>query len=91
MAGPGGQMVEASLTMKCEDGKLSGSFVFNGSRELKVEEGTCTDKDLKFIIRRDRPQGGAMTYSMKGNLDGDSVKGTATMEGTSMDWSAKRK
>ncbi len=91
MAGPGGQMVDAALTMKCEDGKLTGTFVFNGSRELKVEEGTCTEQELRFTIRRNRPQGGTMTYSMKGALDGDTAKGTATMEGTAMDWTAKRK
>lgn len=91
MAGPGGQMVDAALTMKCQDGKLTGTFVFNGSRELKVEEGTCTEQELRFTIRRNRPQGGTMTYSMKGTLDGDTAKGTATMEGTSMDWKAKRK
>lgn len=86
--------VKAALTLKSEDGKLSGKFVFEGDRVLQITEGTVDGDTLKFTVRRNRPDGGSMTYKMTGKVDGKTIKGTATAvempDSGEMIWSATR-
>lgn len=85
---------KAALTLKAEDGKLTGKFVFEGNRVLEIMDGTVEGNSLKFTVKRDRQSGGSMTYRMSGKVDGKTIKGTATAaemaEGGEMTWSATR-
>lgn len=85
---------KAALTLKAEDGKLTGKFVFEGNRVLEIMDGTVEGASLKFTIKRDRQSGGSMTYKMNGKVDGKTIKGTATTaemtDGGEMTWSATR-
>jgi hypothetical protein len=85
---------KAALTLKAEDGKLTGKFVFEGNRTLEITEGTVDGSSLKFTVKRDRQSGGAMTYRMIGKVDGKTIKGAATTaetpEAGEMTWSATR-
>ena len=90
MPGPMGD-VSAEVTLTVDGEKLTGEFVFNGSRKLAVQDGTVKDGAVQFKIKRDRPSGGVMEYELSGKVDGDSMKGTAASEMGNAEWSAKRK
>lgn len=85
---------KAALTLKVEDGKLTGKFVFEGNRVLEISEGTVEDGTLKFTVKRNRAEGGFMTYKMTGKVDGKTIKGSATAvempDGGEMAWSAAK-
>ncbi len=85
---------KAALTLKAEDGKLTGKFVFEGNRVLEIMDGAVEGASLKFTVKRDRQSGGSMTYKMTGKVEGANIEGTATTperpEGGEMTWSATR-
>lgn len=92
MPGPGGQDVTADVTFTVEGEKLTGEFAFNGgSRKLAIADGSVKGNEVTFTIKRNRPQGGEMTYQLKGKVDGDAMKGSATSEMGDAQWTAKRK
>ena len=95
MGGPNGETVEAQLTLKVEDQRLTGSFVFPEGRKLEVQDGTVNGNTLKFVVKRERPQGGTATYKMAGSWEGGSIKGTAETDmfgqTAKAEWSASRK
>ncbi|MCS7024147.1 MAG: hypothetical protein NZV14_05065 [Bryobacteraceae bacterium] len=95
MSGPNGETVEAQLLLKNEDGKLTGSFLFPQGRKLELEEGRVDGNKLKFLIRRERPQGGVAVYKMEGQWEGSNMKGTAETdmfgENVKAEWTATRK
>ena len=90
MPGPMGD-VTAVVTLTVDGEKLTGEFVFDGSRKLAVRDGTVKGGDVTFKIKRDRPSGGVMEYALSGKVDGDSMKGTASSDMGNAEWSAKRK
>ncbi len=94
MSSPQGD-VPADLTMKMENGKLTGTFVFEGGRKLEIVDGTVNGKTATFTVKRDRPSGGTMVYKMTGTVDGNNIKGTTATEmdgqAANAEWSAKRK
>lgn len=85
----------AVLTLKVEDGKLAGKFVFEGERMLEISEGTVEGDTLKFTVKRNRAEGGSMTYKMTGKVEGKTIKGSAAAvempDGGEMAWSAAKK
>jgi beta-glucosidase len=93
--GPDGNPVEGPLILKQADGQVTGKFSRGSDRWLEIESGKVTGNEFRWIVKRDRPDGGTMTYEMSGTRDGDQLKGKArtTMDGneTVADWSAKRK
>jgi hypothetical protein len=92
MPGPGGADVQADLVMKIEGDKLTGEFAFNGgSRKLEIVNGSVKGNEVKFTIKRSRPQGGDMVYEMKGTVSGDQMKGSAASDMGNAEWTAKRK
>lgn len=95
MGGPNGETVEAQLTLKAEDGKLTGSFLFPQGRKLEVMDGTVDGNKFKFNVKRERSQGGAVTYKMEGSWEGSEMKGTAETDmfgqAVKSDWTASRK
>jgi hypothetical protein len=92
--GPDGNPVNAPLILKQEGNTVTGRFSRGGDRWLDIKDGSVRDGEFSWSVRRDRPNGGAMTYRMSGKLDGDKITGTATteMDGqeTTADWSAQR-
>ena len=94
MDSPNGE-VQAEMTLHVDGGKVTGMMVFPGDRKFNVENGRWDGKELKFTVRRDRPQGGTMVYELKATLDGGKLKGTSetTMDGqsASQQWWAQRK
>ena len=86
--------VTAALTLKADNGKVSGKFVFDGNRVLEITEGTFEGDTLKLTVKRNRQDGGSMTYKMTGKVEGKSIKGTSTAvemsEAGEMTWSATR-
>jgi beta-glucosidase len=93
--GPDGNPVEAPLVLKQEGNRVTGKFSRGPDRWLEIENGQVNGSDFTWTVKRDRPDGGTMTYAMSGTLRGDQIAGKArtTMDGneTVADWSAKRK
>jgi len=69
--------VNGLVELKSEAGKLTGTFVLDGGRELQITNGTVNGSELAFDLVRDRPSGGSMTYHMTGKVDGDAINGVA--------------
>jgi len=94
MAGPGGQNIDAKMTIAEADGRFTGNVEFPGARVLKITEGAVDGKKITFVVKRDRQDGGSMTYKMSGEVDGAKIKGAAETEmGGQMqkiDWSATK-
>jgi lysophospholipase L1-like esterase len=93
--GPDGNPVEAPLILKQEGGRVTGRFSRGPDRWLEIENGKVTGGDFTWTVKRDRPDGGTMTYEMSGALRENHITGKVrtTMDGneTLADWSAKRK
>ncbi len=95
--GPDGQPVSAPLILKKEGSKITGKFARNADKWLLIEGGSISGNEMKWTIKRDRPDnGGTMTYEMTASVEADgAIKGTAKtkLDGNEMTspWSAKRK
>jgi len=79
--------VNAKVMMKGEDAKLTGEFDLGGGRTWKIEDGTIEGNVISFNINRD---GASFTYVMNAQVDGDTVMGTASAMGSTVDWSMTR-
>ncbi len=94
--GPEGQPVSAPLILKKEGSKITGKFARNADKWLLIEGGSISGNEMKWTIKRDRPEnGGTMTYEMTASVEADgTIKGTARtkLDGNEMTspWSAKR-
>jgi len=93
MSGPQGP-VDAKMAIEQTDAKFTGTVEFPGGRSLKISEGTVDGKKVTFTVKRDRQDGGSMTYKMTGEMDGTKIKGAAETDmGGQMqkiDWSATK-
>jgi len=87
--------VSAPLFLEEEGGRVKGRFGRGDGRWLLIEDGKVSGNEFTWTVKRDRPDGSAMTYQMSGKVVGGSITGrTKTiMDGSEaeMDWSAKRK
>ena len=83
--------VEAVVTLKADGTTLTGEFDLGGGRVWSVDDGAIDGDRITFQIDRDRPSGGAMTYGMSGTLKGDTITGSASAMGTTVDWTMTRK
>ena len=88
-----GQPRENVLKLKQDGEKLTGTI--SGRQETAIEDGKVVDGKVSFkVIRKGRNGGPDMTISYEAKLDGDTLKGTITMERNgkpqSNDWEAKR-
>lgn len=94
MPGPGGEPVTSRLVLETSGETLTGTFHFSESRKLTIENGTFDGKTLKFVVKRDRPQGGTIVYHMQGTVDGSKIKGTVETDmggqKANSEWSAER-
>jgi hypothetical protein len=76
MNSPAGE-VTARVVLRTEGSRLMGTFHFSESRRLEIEDGTILGDELRFTLRRDRAEGGAMVYEMIGRHSGNFIRGTA--------------
>ena len=87
--------VDVAMNLKNEGGGVTGTLTVGEGRTLKIEKGTLDGNNLKLTVKRDRPQGGSMTYVLAGAVEGRDIKGTmeADMDGekVSRPWTAVRK
>jgi hypothetical protein len=85
--------VPVTLDLKVEGGKVTGT-VATGERSFPIQTGTVEGNAVKLMFRRDRPQGGSMTYEIAGKVDGNVMKGSTVAdvngEKVTQEWEAKR-
>lgn len=82
--------VDATVELKAEGDKLTGKFDLGSGRVWAVEDGTITGNDIAFVLKRDRPSGGSMSYAMKGTIKGDAIVGSAAAMDNTVEWSMAR-
>jgi hypothetical protein len=82
--------VDATVALKAEGEKLTGTFDLGGGRVWAVEDGTIKGSDITFVLRRERPSGGSTSYDMKGTIKDEAIAGSATAMGSTVEWSMAR-
>lgn len=92
MTSPFGEL-KAKAVMKTDSGKLTGAFWLDESRKLEIENGVFEGEKVTFTLKRDRPNGGTMTYEMTGTIKGDVIEGSAKAVemGSTQTWSATKR
>jgi len=95
--GPDDQPVDLPMTLKQDGTRLMGQMVRGreAGKFLEVTEGKVQGDTLTWTMRRDRPDGSTMVYSMSGKLVNGKIEGKTetTMDGNvvSRAWTARRK
>jgi hypothetical protein len=88
-----GKQFEAVVKLKLEGGKLTGVMIRKAG-DLKVEEGCFRDGEVSFTVPGKTPDGRDMVHKYQGKLQGDVIKGKATIETPDVTqtskWEAKR-
>lgn len=79
--------VDAQVTMKIDGDELTGEFDVGNGRTWAIEDGKIEGNSISFNINRD---GASMTYAMAGDLNGDTIMGTASAMGSVVPWSMSR-
>lgn len=79
--------VNAKVMMKSDDTTLTGEFDLGGGRTWAIEDGTIEGDAISFNINRD---GASFTYTMNARVEGDSIEGTASAMGSTVEWSMVR-
>ena len=92
---PSGNPIEAPLILKTEGDKVTGKFARGEDRWLEIQNGKITGNEFSWTVKRDRPDGGAMTYRMSGKLADGKITGMTKTEidgsEVSSEWGARRK
>lgn len=93
--GPEGEPISFPLELKQAGDKLTGRFARGEGQWLPIEEGKIVGPEVSWIVKRDRQEGGSMTYLMRGRFENGQLSGeTRTDFGgneVTSAWSAKRK
>jgi len=94
----GGDPRKTTLTLKVEDGKLTGTIATPGrqggqARETPIENGKIQGDEISFTVTREFGNN-KMVQKYSGKVSGDTIKGKVEFERngqqTSRDWEAKR-
>ncbi len=92
--GPNQEPVELPLTLKQNGGQLTGKVGRPDGRSIEILDGKVAGDRVSWTMKRDRPEGGPMTYSLSGQASGGKLAGDATTEfggnPVTIQWSAKR-
>jgi len=92
--GPDGQPISAPLQISVDGNRVSAQFARDASRWLASENGRLDGNGFTWTVRRDRPDGGAMVYQMRGQLENGAITATAstTVDGQEQTapWTAQR-
>jgi hypothetical protein len=90
----GGQDREATVQLKLEGDRLTGSMRGRDGQEIKVEEGTYKNGEVSFSVPEKARDGQTVTHRYTGKLEGDTIAGTVAIERggekRSGKWEAKR-
>lgn len=94
--GPDGQPVEAPLILNVEGNRITGKFARgNTDRWLEITDGKLEGNRMEWVVKRDRPNGGELSYRMSGTLADGRIQGRVKtlLNGQEQDveWSARRK
>jgi len=83
---------EATLKLKAEGEKLTGTMLGRNNMETAIENGTFKDDKVSFTVTREF-NGQKFVQKYNGALKGDTITGKVESEGgqiPSRDWEAKR-
>jgi hypothetical protein len=89
LSAPGrdGNVVTQTLTLQQDGTKLTGTL--KGQRGEAPVTGAISGSNISFSVTRTTPNG-EMKIDYTGSVSGDAMKGTLTVMGNSVDWTAKR-
>lgn len=89
LSAPGrdGNIMTQTLTLQQDGSKLTGTM--KGQRGDAPVTGTISGNNISFSVTRTTPNG-EMKIDYTGTVSGDAMKGTLTVMGNSVDWTAKR-
>lgn len=94
LPGPNGDPVNLSFSLQQDGTKLTGAFARPDGRKLEITGGRVNGTEFSWSVKRDRPDGGSMTYDMSGQVQDGKLAGKAKadMGGNVMtlEWTAKR-
>jgi hypothetical protein len=89
LSAPGrdGSVMTQTLTLQQDGTKLTGTL--KGQRGDAPVTGTVSGSNVSFSVTRSTPNGD-MKIDYTGTVSGDAMKGTLTVRGNTVDWTAKR-
>ena len=86
--------VSSPLILKQAGNTVTGRFARGEDRWLEIENGKVNGDSFTWIVKRDRPDGGVMTYLMSGTFDGSKITAAAETEfdgnEVTIEWDATR-
>lgn len=85
--GRNGNTMTQTLTLQQDGTKLTGSMT--GRRGSSPVTGTVSGNNISFSVTRNTRRG-QFQINYTGTVNGDSMKGTFTMRGNSVNWEATR-
>jgi len=85
--GRNGNTMTQTLTLQQDGAKLTGSMA--GRRGSSPVTGTVSGNNISFSVTRNTRRG-QFQIDYTGIVNGDSMKGTFTMRGNTVNWEAKR-
>lgn len=84
----------ATIKLKLEGDRVTGVMIRKNGDQLKVTSGTFKDGEVSIEVPGKTPGGQPMVHKYKGKLEGDTLKGTATIvlpdQTVTGNWEAKR-
>jgi hypothetical protein len=89
LSAPGrdGNVMTQTLTLQQDGTKLTGTL--KGARGEAPVTGSISGSNITFSVTRTTPNG-EMKIDYTGTVSGDAMKGTLTVMGNNVDWTAKR-
>jgi len=87
MPGRDGNMMTESLTLTQDGAKLTGTI--KGRRGDEPVTGTVSGNNVDFTVAISTPNGN-FNLEYKGTADADSMKGTMSVMGNTVNWTAKK-
>jgi hypothetical protein len=89
----GKKSVDATLKLKLDGDKLTGTMSGQGNRDTEISDATFKDDKVSFSVVREA-KGEKLTQKYSGTVSGDTIKGTIETErggkARSTSWEAKR-
>lgn len=93
--GPNDEPVDLPLTLQQDGNRLSGTVARNADSRLTLVDGKLDGSRFSWVIHRERPSGGTMTYRMSGQVKDGKLAGRTETEfdgnPIANEWTARRK
>lgn len=87
MPGRDGNMMTENLTLQQDGAKLTGTI--KGQRGDEPVTGSVSGNNVDFAVAITTPNGN-ISLEFKGSADADSMKGTMSVMGNTVNWTAKK-